>query len=70
LALGPVDFTTISQKLKEAFGSDKIMFGLEGGYDPEGVAEAVKATVAPFLPSSDDGRGGGVGGGAGAAAAM
>jgi len=52
LALGPSDFTAIAQRLKEAFGADKIMFGLEGGYEPELVAEAVKATLAPFLPLS------------------
>lgn len=67
LALGPSDFTAIVQKLKEAFGADRIMFGLEGGYDPELVTEAVKATLAPFLPSA---AAGGAGAGAGAAAAM
>lgn len=51
LALGPHDFTPIVEKLKEAFGG-KIMFGLEGGYDPDMVAAAVQATLAPFLPSS------------------
>lgn len=63
LALGPSDFTAIAQRLKAAFGPDKIMFGLEGGYDPALITEAVKATLAPFLPaaagSSDTAGGGG-----------
>lgn len=63
LALGPSDFTAIAQRLKAAFGADKIMFGLEGGYEPELITEAVKATLAPFLPTTG-------GGGAGSAATV
>lgn len=53
LALLPADFTVIVEKLKQLFGSN-IMFGLEGGYDPEMVAAAVQATLAPFLPPVAD----------------
>lgn len=62
LALSPSDFTAIAQRLKAAFGTDKLMFGLEGGYDPELITAAVKATLAPFLPAA--------GGGDAAAASM
>ena len=52
LALGPSDFIDIAQRLKAAFGPEKIMFGLEGGYDPELITAAIKATLAPFLPAA------------------
>lgn len=52
LALGPQDFTILSTRLKDTFGDDKLIFGLEGGYDPERVAEAIVATLSPFFPST------------------
>lgn len=49
LALGPRDFEAVGERLLRAFGRGKIMFGLEGGYEPENVAAAIVATLKPFL---------------------
>lgn len=49
LSLGPRDFEAVGERLLRAFGRDKIMFGLEGGYEPENVAAAIVATLKPFL---------------------
>lgn len=49
LSLGPMDFEAVGERLLKAFGRDKIMFGLEGGYEPENVAAAIVATLKPFL---------------------
>ncbi len=49
LALGPGDFKTIVERLKDVFGAEKLMFGLEGGYEPEAVAAAIASTLKPFL---------------------
>jgi acetoin utilization deacetylase AcuC-like enzyme len=49
LALGPRDFEAVGERLLRAFGREKIMFGLEGGYEPENVAAAIVATLKPFL---------------------
>lgn len=49
LALGPQDFTAVGDRLLRAFGREKIVFGLEGGYDPDNVAVAIVSTLKPFL---------------------
>lgn len=49
LALGPRDFEVVGERLLKAFGREKIMFGLEGGYEPENVAAAIVATLKSFL---------------------
>ena len=49
LSLGPRDFEAVGERLLKAFGRDKIIFGLEGGYEPENVAAAIVATLRPFL---------------------
>lgn len=49
LALGPRDFEAVGERLLQAFGREKIIFGLEGGYEPENVAAAIVATLKPFL---------------------
>jgi acetoin utilization deacetylase AcuC-like enzyme len=47
--LGPRDFEAVGERLLRALGREKIMFGLEGGYEPENVAAAIVATLKPFL---------------------
>lgn len=49
LLLGPSDYKLLSQKLKDTFGANRLMFGLEGGYEPERVAQGIEETLRPFL---------------------
>ena len=49
LSLGPRDFEAVGERLLQAFGRDKVMFGFEGGYEPKNVAAAIVATLKPFL---------------------
>ena len=47
LMLHPNDYRIISQHLKDNFG-EKIIFGLEGGYNIKELPFAIKETILPF----------------------
>lgn len=49
--MNPADYTTLSSLLLETFGHAKLVFGLEGGYEPGDTAQAIKATIEPLLAS-------------------
>jgi acetoin utilization deacetylase AcuC-like enzyme len=49
LSLQPEDYGRMSAQLKEAFGSNRIMFGLEGGYSVPETAQAIQQTLLPLL---------------------
>jgi acetoin utilization deacetylase AcuC-like enzyme len=50
ICLKPADFGTLTQKCLQVTG--KILFGLEGGYDLEALAQSVAATIQPCLDIS------------------
>lgn len=45
----PSDYTVLAGLLKDTFGSGKLVFGLEGGYQPGDTAQAILCTLKPFL---------------------
>jgi acetoin utilization deacetylase AcuC-like enzyme len=49
LSLQPEDYGRMSAQLKQAFGSSKIMMGLEGGYAVAETAQAIQQTLLPLL---------------------
>ena len=48
ILLRPDDYGTISEILRESFGTS-ILFGLEGGYSLRDLPLAMKASILPFL---------------------
>ena len=48
VSLSPRDYAKLADRLKDIWG-DKIVFGLEGGYVPDELAEAVEETLRPWL---------------------
>ena len=51
LSLQPESFADFSAVLKERFGK-RLVFGLEGGYELEGMPKAVVRTLEPFVGKS------------------
>lgn len=49
LCMSPSDYAQLSSMLSEAVGPSRIIFGLEGGYEPVDTAQAIAATLRPFL---------------------
>eukprot|EP00613_Pedinella_sp_CCMP2098_P071279 CAMPEP_0171918790 /NCGR_PEP_ID=MMETSP0993-20121228/17524_1 /TAXON_ID=483369 /ORGANISM="non described non described, Strain CCMP2098" /LENGTH=197 /DNA_ID=CAMNT_0012555263 /DNA_START=227 /DNA_END=819 /DNA_ORIENTATION=+ len=52
LSLFPEDFAAASAELKRLFGN-RIVFGLEGGYNLDQLPLAIVATLEPFVDASD-----------------
>ena len=48
LSLQPENFAEFSALLKNRFGR-RVVFGLEGGYELEGMPKAVARTLEPFV---------------------